>query len=292
MNLNEAAHNMLLLRYRQHVLNEFLKKRRFKIPIHLAFGHEAIAVALSSVSELEDSLCVTHRNVAFNLARQKAFKPILDLYDLIGSEEMASMGSMNLALKENGVDYASSILGNNLAVAAGVAMNRKLSSRPGITFAVTGDGAIEEGVFWEVLLHARSQNLPLVILVEDNDYSLASTTSQRRCAIDLQLVCKGVGVEFHKVNGASYVDMEQALHLAREEAASGRPVCVSARVKTFCQHAGPTPGWPTDPLNIDITNGMILEEDFQDPLFDMQLLIGKAIFQEIEDQVVSDERSS
>ena len=86
--------------------------------------------------------------------------------------------------------------------------------------------------------------------------------------------------------------MERALHLAREEAGSGRPVCVSARVKTFCQHAGPTPGWPSDPLDIDITNGMILEEDFQDPLFDMQLLIGKAIFQEIEDQVVSDERSS
>jgi hypothetical protein len=86
--------------------------------------------------------------------------------------------------------------------------------------------------------------------------------------------------------------MEQALHLARHEAASGRPVCVSARVKTFCQHAGPTPGWPSDPLDIDITKGMILEQDCQDPLFDMQLLIGKAMFQEIEDQVVSDERSS
>jgi len=280
---------MLQLRYRQHVLNELLKLRRFKIPIHLAFGHEAVAVALSTVAESDDSVCVSHRNVAYNLARQKEFKPILDLYDLAGTEEKASIVSMNLALNSNGVSDASSILGNNLAVAAGIAMNRKLGGRPGIAFAVTGDGAIEEGIFWEVLLHARSHNLPLVILVEDNDYSLASTVAERRCPIDLRLVCEGLGVAFQEANGASYVDIERTLRFARQRAVAGQPVCVSARVKTYCQHAGPTPGWPGDSLDIDLNRGMILEEDGHDPLFDIRMLIGEVIFKELEDMVVSDE---
>jgi TPP-dependent pyruvate/acetoin dehydrogenase alpha subunit len=290
LDLEVATRNILRLRYWQHIINEFLKQRRFKIPIHLAFGHEAVAVALSSITKSDDSVCVTHRNVAYNLARQPTLQPVLDLYDLAVSTDQADMGSMNLALSDNGVIYASSILGNNLAVAAGIAMNRKLCNRDGVSFAITGDGAIEEGIFWEVLLHARTHNLPLVIMVEDNDFSLASTISERRCQIDLRLVCKAIGLDFQQVDGANYLELARVLHSARNTASDGQPVCISTRVKTFCQHAGPTPGWPGDSMNIDISNGMILEDDLQDPLFNIKQLIGENIYKELEDDVRNNER--
>ncbi len=287
--LSTAARSMLRLRYWQHLLNEQLKQRRFQIPIHMAFGHEAAAVALGSVAQLDDGICVTHRNVAYNLARQTSLQPVLDRYALAGDPTQVHMGSMNLALTGNGIRYASSILGNNLAVATGIAMNRRLASRPGVVFALTGDGAIEEGVFWEVLLHARSHRLPLVVVVEDNDYSLASTIAERRCQIDLRLVCEGIGVGFLSASGGSFPDMEQVLGRARASAAVGTPVCVAASIKTFCQHAGPTPGWPGDPLEIDIANGMIIEESGADPLYDIRQRIGAGAFEEIQNSVVADE---
>jgi TPP-dependent pyruvate/acetoin dehydrogenase alpha subunit len=288
--LNTAARSMLRLRYWQHLLNEMLKQRRFQIPIHMAFGHEAAAVALSGVAQPDDGICVTHRNVAYNLARQQELQPVLDCYELAGDPTKVHMGSMNLALAGNGILYASSILGNNLAVAAGIAMNRRLTYRPGVVFAITGDGAIEEGVFWEVLLLARSHRLPLVVVVEDNDYSLASTIAERRCAVNLRLICEGLGVGFQQACGGSFPDMEQALGFARASALAGTPVCVTASIKTFCQHAGPTPGWPGDPLEIDIVKGMILEESDSDPLYDIRQRIGSGAFDEIQKSVVADER--
>lgn len=288
--LHIAARGMLRLRYWQHLLNELLKQRRFQIPIHMAFGHEATAVALGSVALPDDGICVTHRNVAYNLARQQELQPVLDRYALAGDPTQVHMGSMNLALEVSGIRYASSILGNNLAVAAGMAMNRKLTNRPDVVFALTGDGAIEEGVFWEVLLHARSHRLPLVVVVEDNDYSLASTIAERRCAINLRLVCEGLGVGFQQASGGSYPDTERALARARASAASGTPVCVVTSIKTFCQHAGPTPGWPGDPLQIDIAKGMILEESDADPLYDIRQRIGTGVFEEIQNSVIADER--
>ena len=287
--LSNAARGMLRLRYWQHLLNELLKQRKFQIPIHMAFGHEAAAVALGSVAQLEDAICVTHRNVAYNLARQRTLQPVLDRYALAGDPTQVHMGSMNLALEGNGIRYASSILGNNLAVAAGIAMNRRFAGSPSVVFALTGDGAMEEGVFWEVLLHARSHRLPLVVVVEDNDYSLASTIDERRCPIDLRLVCEGLGVGFLQASGGSFPEMERTLDRARASAASGTPVCVAANIKTFCQHAGPTPGWPGDPLEIDISKGMILEESDADPLYDIRQRIGAEVFEKIQSSVVSDE---
>ena len=64
-----AARQVLQLRYWQHLLNEDLKQKRFRVPVHLAMGHEALAVAVSAAMSESDQMALTHRNVAYNLAR-------------------------------------------------------------------------------------------------------------------------------------------------------------------------------------------------------------------------------
>ena len=54
--------------------NELLKKGVFKIPVHLALGHESIAVAVDNVMKENDSLFLTHRNIHYNLARMCSLK--------------------------------------------------------------------------------------------------------------------------------------------------------------------------------------------------------------------------
>ena len=75
---SDLAHDIIKVRVAQMMVNEFYKDGKFKIPIHLAFGHETIAVAVDRIMEDEDKLLLSHRNIAYNLARAKKLKDILN----------------------------------------------------------------------------------------------------------------------------------------------------------------------------------------------------------------------
>lgn len=282
---------LIRLRYYQHQLNEMLKAGQFnKIPIHLAFGHEAAAVGMDLTLQSDDALCLSHRNAAYNLARTKSLDAVLKHYRMEQRpDRVAQMASMNLACDDTSIAYSSSILGNNLAVAAGIAMNRKLMKRAGIVFVVTGDGAMEEGVFWETMIFARSHALGLVIVVENNDCSMSSTIEQRRSAIDLSLVCRGLDVAYHDAEGASLPAVKAALAGAREDASHNKVALAELHVSTFCQHAGPTPGWPDDPRRIALADGLLLGGDPHDPLVHLSQAIGATEFDRLADIVMKGE---
>ncbi|MDB4877456.1 MAG: pdhA [Gemmatimonadetes bacterium] len=268
-----------------------LKAGQFKIPVHLAFGHEAVAVAMDLTMQAEDALCLTHRNGAYNLARSKSFDSELAHYELRGrSGSAAQMASMNLAMENTGIAYTSSILGNNMAVGAGIAMNRKVCHREGIVFILTGDGAIEEGVFWETLIFARSHELGIAVVVENNNFSLGSTIAQRRSPIDLSLVCAGLGVSFRRATGAELPEVKAALGAARSDASRGCPAVIEVQLHTFNQHAGPTPGWAEDPRRIALHDGLLLGQgdDPNDPLVRLQQALGEEHFRRLAEQVVQE----
>ena len=277
---------MIELRHSMHRLNEMLKVGAFNIPIHLGFGYEAAAVGMDVTMQPYDMLCLSHRNAAYNLARSKSLDAVLTHYHLQKQDGLAQMASMNLAVDDTGIAYSASILGNNLPVAAGIAMNRKLMQRPGIVFVATGDGAMEEGAFWETLIFARSHALGLVIVVENNDCSMSSTIAQRRTPIDLSLVCAGVGVTYRHAPGAVLPDVKAALGAARAEASDGQPAVVEFDITTYNQHAGPTPGWPGDPMHVALEDGLLMGDHEGDPLAFARQALGAAEFDRLADRVM------
>jgi TPP-dependent pyruvate/acetoin dehydrogenase alpha subunit len=263
------------------LLNERLKVAPFRIPVHLAIGHEAIAVAADHALEDGDQLALTHRNVAFHLARAKTLEPVVAEYEgrpdgLCGG----GLGSMNLIHPRRGVVYTSSILANNLPVACGLAWAHKLRGSGSVVFVSTGDGAMEEGAFFETLVFARSHGLPLVILVENNDHSLASTIGERRSEIHLSGLCGSVSVSYARLSGNRADRYAAELRNARAEAAGGLPVCVEVMVTTQCNHAGPTPGWATDWKSIDIGKGLVIEHSERDPAWVSRQVMGESVYED------------
>jgi TPP-dependent pyruvate/acetoin dehydrogenase alpha subunit len=260
----QGARLVLQVRYWQHLFNELLKRSpgRFRIPIHCALGHEAVAVATQLAMRPGDRLVLTHRNMAFHLAHAGAFEPVLLEYELSAAGlAQGRLGSMNLANPERGLVYTSSILGNNLPVACGMAMAHRQRRSGARVYVTTGDGAIEEGAFWESLVFAASHRLNLVFLVENNNHSLASTIAERRCAIDLARLAESVGVPYTRLEGNDAAAYAEALGAASAEG----PAVFEAMVTTFCNHAGPTPGWATDPKRIALEDGLELEQSARDP---------------------------
>ena len=72
-------------------------------------------------------------------------------------------GSMNFTDSLSGIIYTSSILGNNLSVASGIA--KCLKNKQSLCFCVTGDGAIEEGSFYETLILSKFLSSLLFLLI-------------------------------------------------------------------------------------------------------------------------------
>jgi TPP-dependent pyruvate/acetoin dehydrogenase alpha subunit len=275
----QVAEEVIRLRLSQMVVNEAYKKNAFKVPIHLAMGHEAIAVALSEVMEDGDQLLPTHRNIAYNLARAGTLKPILDEY-LIKPSGLSGgkFGSMNLINPKKGIPYASSILGNQLSVATGVAMAGELVRRKYITMVMAGDGSIEEGSFYESMLMARSMKLPVLFIVENNEWSMSTSIEQRRSGIDLSLLSESLDIRYVHLEGNDVYIYRDTLREIREFALNESvPVCIEVMVSTLGDHRAPkTPEHPDGRLinyhsgpasEVILTDWPVIKESNEDPVF-------------------------
>lgn len=297
----ETAKEVLRIRLSQMLINERYKAGEFKIPIHLALGHEAIAVAVSSIMQGEDQLVVSHRNIHYNLARTKALKPELDEY-LLRENGLAGgqLGSMNLANEEKNIVYASSILGNNLPVASGLALAKKVKGEKSIVIVETGDGAIEEGAFYESLLFMKSNNLSVLAVVEDNGWSLATRTEERRCDINLDKIAEALSVKYEKLSSNNVYEYIEKLKFLKEYSLENKiPVIVEVELTTLGgwylktpenlegrfinYHAGPAP-------EINLEKGPEIESSPKDPVFVLAKLFEKNVFQKMSRETLEELR--
>ena len=273
-NNRKIAYDVLKLRLAQIIVNEKYKAGKFKIPIHLALGHEAIAVAVNYVMEPNDLLLLSHRNIAYNLARLGSLKPIIDEYFLKPTGIMnGKMGSMNLINPKKGIVYSSSILGNNFAVAVGISMAQKIRKQNGLTIVLGGDGAIEEGSFHESLLMSKSLQSSILFIIENNEWSMSTCIYERRHSINLEKLTSAYDIKYEKLVGNDpYNYIENLTKLKKQALEDQTPICVEVAVTTLGDwklktpefpdgkfvnyHAGPTPSikiedWPKPIKNSD-----------------------------------------
>ena len=98
-------------------------------------------------------------------------------------------------------------------------------------------------------------------------------------------ICEGLDIPFKKINGNRFPTLKDNLNLLKEKSGRG-PVVLEVELCTFNQHAGPTPGWDTDPKVIDIKNGLIINENLMDPLYHLQKTIGENAFSRISHEIL------
>ncbi|MHB8972913.1 MAG: thiamine pyrophosphate-dependent enzyme [Pirellulaceae bacterium] len=289
---------LLRVRIGQLLTNEMYKQGAFRVPIHLALGHEAIAAAVDAVMTPADQLVLSHRNIHYNLARASSLRPEIDEYLLkpqgLGEGELGSMNLMNAA---QGVVYTSSILGNDLSVAAGLAMAQVMKGSDGVVLVVTGDGAMEEGTFYESLLFESSNQLPVVVIVENNQWSLATRIDERRCPIDVRGLVVSLGGSYERFDSNDAIQYAEMLSLVKATAQERRaPVCVEVMLTTLGSwyqetsafpagkfinyHAGPAP-------TVQAQNGAWLTRTSEDPLFVLEKYFSREEIEGVAQRVFS-----
>jgi len=269
----------VFLRLGQLVVNEMYKKGRFKVPIHLALGHEAIAIAVNQVLREKDQLVLNHRNIHYNMVREKRIKFEIDEY-LLKPTGLANgkLGSMNLLNPVKNIPYTSNILSNNLSVSCGLAFAQKMNEQ-GTVFVITGDGAIEEGSFYESMLFMKSHHLSSIVIIENNEWSLATQINERRSAIDISKLVSGLWIEYVCLEGNDVFSYIEILESIRSKSIKEQvPVCVEVKLtslghwrmekegypdgKFINYHSGPAP-------TVDIKKSLVIEQSNKDPLYSL-----------------------
>jgi pyruvate dehydrogenase E1 component alpha subunit len=263
--ITKIVDDALKIRKFQLQINQLMLDKKIAIPIHLSLGSELLISAILSHRENIAGIFSTHRNIAFNLYYSQNVNEYLNFLD----NPENKLASMNSSGFNDVIKYSSSILGNNLSIAAGFALAEKLKGGEGkIVIADTGDGAIEEGVFWETLIMSRHFDLPILILVQDNNQSMYTNVNERRKNISLELVADAHECNYIRIRNKKNTTIElveKAVTLAEF-----RPTILHTDLPVFNHHHGPTPGFLGDEKNlISDAQGLMTEmnlNEYIDPL--------------------------
>ena len=232
---------MLRLRMcEEAIMKEYHIADEMRCPTHFCLGQEAVPAALSTLITSEDYLFSHHRSHGYYLAKGAPLQALLA--ELYGRETGANgglAGSQDISYAA-GRFHSGAILAGATGIAVGAAMALQLKRDSAIAVTGFGEGAIDEGLFWEALSFASLHTLPLVFLCENNRYATYSPLRKRQPADNFSERVASFKVKTWTLFGNDVVAVHQALEEAIREALGGRGPCF---VETFTYrwngHVGP-----------------------------------------------------
>lgn len=180
MNL-ELYKKLYLIRRAEEAIIDNYNDDEMKTPMHMSMGGEAISAGVCQALKKQDQVFGTYRSHALYLAKAlETDKFFAEMYGKATGGAKGKAGSMHLSLPETGFIGASAIVASNIPVAVGAAFANKFKKINKITAVFFGDGALDEGNFWESLNIACLMKLPLLFICEDNEFAMHTSVSQRQ----------------------------------------------------------------------------------------------------------------
>jgi len=210
--------------------------------VHFCVGQELAPAAFGYFSKPGDKVFGNHRSHGHFLGMGgNAFRMFSEM---LGKESGASSGkggSMHLIDKDRGFVGTSPILSSSLPLAAGSAWAQKFEDSESVTIVYTGDGASEEGNFYETLNLIALWQLPLVIVVENNLYSVNSPASSRRSSnFSLEALAKSFGIDYFFADGTNPLSsmgiIRDSYNIAKKDR---KPSVIEVRAFRHLAHSSP-----------------------------------------------------
>lgn len=170
-----------LIRSTEEKIAEEYSKGEIRCPTHLSIGQEFVPSILSLFLNNKDFCVSTHRGHAHYLAKGGSLKKFIA--EIYGKETgccKGKGGSMHLIDKSVGFMGTSAIVGNSIPTGVGMGLHIKLNNLNAISVVYFGEGATEEGSFYESINFAAVQSLPVLFICENNLYSVYSPLKVRQ----------------------------------------------------------------------------------------------------------------
>ena len=206
--------------------------------VHLYAGEEASAVGVCAHLGSRDYIGSTHRGHGHCIAKGCSVKDMMmEIYAKKDGLCGGKGGSMHIADFEKGMMGANAIVGGSAPSCVGAALTAKTLKTGGIAVAFSGDGSANQGAALESLNLASVWKVPVVFVIEDNDYA-ESTASSWANAGDLLDRARGFAIPGRRVEaGHDVFEVYAAAGEAVEHARSGKgPFMLHVKVPRFYAH--------------------------------------------------------
>lgn len=203
---------------------------------HVYIGQECTGAPAISLLRQDDTLFTTHRNHGHLLARGADPRRLMaEIAGKATGYNGGKGGTLHLTVRKLGFLSTSALVGGTLPLAIGAAFAAKRQGSDAVNVCFFGDGALEEGVFYESINIAALWALPVIYLCENNSLGALGQKAGEYpgstiAARDLTDLAKVFGVPAESVDGTDAGAVHQAVQRALERARSGGgPSFIEAR---------------------------------------------------------------
>lgn len=260
-NLLEKVYRKVLLARmcEQQIMSEYFNDE-MKTPVHLGIGAEAIACGVHQALPSDTHYFGTYRNHSLFLSASEDFDGFFgEMYGKAHGCAKGKAGSMHMSCPEYGLIATSAVVGTTIPIAVGAALAAQYTNNPRIVVTFFGDGAVEEGAFYESMNFASLKKLPVLFVCEDNDLAIHSCRAEREGFRGFKELVSAFHCEFDSGDGTDAVDVvRKTQSMFGRMKKSGRPGFLHFNYFRYLEHVGPLgdfdKGYRNKPLDIDETH--------------------------------------
>jgi TPP-dependent pyruvate/acetoin dehydrogenase alpha subunit len=217
----EAYRSMVTIRFFEERVEELYRSAKMPGLAHLYIGEEAVAVGICQALRDDDYITSTHRGHGHCLAKGASVDRMYA--ELLGKEAgycRGKGGSMHIADHEHGNLGANAIVAGSTGIATGAAMSAKMRGTDQVAVCFFGEGALGQGLLYEVMNMAVLWKLPVIYVCENNLYNEYTHFSETTAG-DVPARAEAFGVPAERIDGQDVRAVYEAATRAVERARSG-----------------------------------------------------------------------
>ena len=212
--------------------------------LHLIIGQEAVCVGAIAALQEKDYVVATYRDHGHAYAKGSSARAIMaELYGKKTGLVKGLGGSMHLFDKEHGFLGGYGIVGGHVPIAAGAAFAAKYRGDGRATLCFFGEGASTIGGFAEGLALAGLWKLPVVLICENNQYSMGTPIYRTLAVEDVSLRALAHGMARDRFDGDDVIKVKRRIAEAIDRArTTSEPTLVEIVTYRFRGHSMSDPG--------------------------------------------------
>ena len=282
-NIKKSYYLYYLIRKSEEKIIELYDTDKIKSPVHLSIGQEAIAVGVSLALSKEDIVFSNYRGHAHYMERGGDLKEMwAELYGKIDGSSRGKAGSMHLSDWSVNFMTTSAIVTSAIPEAVGYAYAQKYKNQDGVVICYHGDGAVDEGVYWESLNFASLHQLPILFVCENNKYAIYTHQNKRMLGDSIVERANSFGVKSLRVDGLSTEDFYNATNNSLDKIKSnGGPMLIECLTTRWRDHVG-----PGEDRHIKFRSDKDLDHSIKsDDLNNLEKLLSKKEVEQIQSEV-------
>ncbi len=231
--------DMLLMRRFEEACGNLYLQQKFGGFCHLYIGQEAVAAGFASAMHKGDKIITAYRDHAHPIALGMDPKYVMaELYGKSTGCSKGKGGSMHMFDKTLNMMGGHGIVGAQIPMGAGIAFAEMYNGTKNVCLTFMGDGAVRQGALHETFNMAMLWKIPVVFIVENNNYAMGTSIERTTNVADLSKLGLSYDMPSESVDGMSVEAVHEAIEKAANHCRSGEgPYLLDIRTYRYKGHS-------------------------------------------------------